>query len=211
MKKLLLTLTLLTISNLSAQFNVNLERVNALATDQHNKDFYFENIAKQFASNPSSLDYYQISVLYYQPINKIGSLKYNSITTNAYDTFKKLDFNKFIHDYEGYMQEMPANLTLLFLLSFAADEGTKMNNDSDLYSKQLKQVIECLIHNKSLRNKEYLVELNSEIDELILMQVLGIDENAFEKTSTSDGINTIHTYKKGKDEIAFKVLNKSIP
>lgn len=203
-------LTLFTITNTSAQFNVNLDRVNLLATDRNNKDFYFENIAQKFASNPNSLDYYQVSVLYYQPINEIGSLEYNYITTNAYKTFKKLDFKKFIKDYEVYIKDMPANLTLLFLLSFAIDDGKKNDDRSSLYSKQLKQVIECLIHNKSLRNKEYLVELNSEIDELILMQVLGIDENTYKKTATIDGTSTIHTYTNGKDEIAFKVLNKTI-
>lgn len=125
MKKLLLMLTLFTITNTSAQFNVNLDRVNLLATDRNNKDFYFENIAQKFASNPNSLDYYQVSVLYYQPINEIGSLEYNYITTNAYKTFKKLDFKKFIKDYEVYIKDMPANLTLLFLLSFAIDNGKK--------------------------------------------------------------------------------------
>ena len=205
MKKLLLTLTLFTLSNLSAQFNVNLERINLLATDQNNKDFFFKYISQQFDTNPNILDYYQLAVLYYQPINKLGSMKYNKITDSAFNTFKQLDFKIFIETYESYLKEMPANLTLLFLLSLVSND-----EKSELYTKQLKQIINTLSYNKSFRNKEYLIELNSETDGLVLMKILGIDYLSFNKIESFDGVNRIYTYTKENDEISFKILNKTI-
>ena len=132
-------------------------------------------------------------------------MKYNKITDSAFNTFKQLDFKIFIETYESYLKEMPANLTLLFLLSLVSND-----EKSELYTKQLKQIINTLSYNKSFRNKEYLIELNSEADGLVLMKILGIDYLSFNKIESFDGVNRIYTYTKENDEISFKILNKTI-
>ncbi|MBF0595908.1 DUF4919 domain-containing protein [Faecalibacter rhinopitheci] len=194
----------------NAQFNIDLERIDSLTKDSTNTEFYFENLKEKFEKKPQDLSQHQLQVLYYQPINTLGSFKYDISTTGIYAKFKELNFKKFIQEAEAKLEEMPANLTILFLLSLAYGEtkdGTKKANN---YSKKFKLVFEAIKENKSLTDLDNLVELNCVVDEYIILQILGLDSNSLNRTSKMSKDYIIDTFEKNGEKIHFKILRNNI-
>lgn len=210
MRILLFSVSLFFSLNANAQFNIDLERIETLAKDSTNTEFYFENLKEKFEKKPQDLSQHQLQVLYYQPINTLGSFKYDISTTGIYAKFKELNFKKFIQEAEAKLEEMPANLTILFLLSLAYGEtkdGTKKANN---YSKKFKLVFEAIKENKSLTDLDHLVELNCVVDEYIILQILGLDSNSLNRTSKMSKDYIIDTFEKNGEKIHFKILKNNV-
>lgn len=211
MNKLLLTAFLLLFTNeMKAQMPVDLARIETLAKDSTNTEFYFENLKEKFEKNPQDLSKHQLQVLYYQPINTLGSFKYDISTTGIYAKFKELKFKKFIQEAEAKLEEMPANLTILFLLSLAYGETKDGTNQANNYSKKFKLVFEAIKENKSLTDLDHLIELNCVVDEYIILQILGLDSNSLNRTSKISKDYIIDTFEKNGEKIHFKILKNNI-
>jgi len=208
MKTLLLSLFIRFSTIASAQLNVNLERIEILSKDSTNVDFYYPVLKEKFIVEPETLSTHQILTLYYQSLNELGSFEYGTKTTAAYANFKEVKFKKFIQDAESKLQQMPTNLSLLFLLSLAYGETKDGMNKSNNYAKKFKLVLNALTENKSLKNKDHLIELNCVTDEYILMQSMGIDLGKMNRTSKIENIHYIDTYEFDGDEIHIRILNK---
>lgn len=193
-----------------AQTTVDLARIDSLTKDATNADFYFESIKEKFKTNPQELTTHQIQALYYQPINTLGSFKYDISTTGIYAKFKELKFKKFIQEAEAKLEEMPANLTILFLLSLAYGETKEGTNKANNYSKKFKLVFEAIKENKSLTDLDHLVELNCVVDEYIILQILGLDSNSLNRTSKMSKNYIIDTYEKNGEKIHFKILKNNV-
>lgn len=192
---------------INAQYNVNLERINTLAKDSTYTDFYFEKLKNTFKTNPQDLSLYQLQILYYQPLNEKGSLRYNLETYEAYLNFKKLKFNSFITKAEESLEEMPTNLTLLFLLSLAYGDSKTEFAKSAMYSKKFKLVLDHLMINRSLLNEEYPLELNCETDIQIVLNILGLDTSQMKHTyKLIEGGHTLNTYEINGEKVHFKTL-----
>ncbi|WP_322969879.1 hypothetical protein [Faecalibacter sp. LW9] len=101
--------------------------------------------------------------MYYQPINEIGSLAYEIHSAEVYSDFKTLNFRKFIPKAEGKLEQMPANLTLLFLLSLAYGESKDGISKANGYNKKFKLVLESIMANRSLTDIDHLIELNCKL------------------------------------------------
>lgn len=175
MMKTLQVILLLISTYASAQFNVDLKRIETLTQDSTNTEFYYETLKEKFKNNPQDLSYYQLQVLYYQPLNTLGSLKYDISTTALYAKFKELKFKKIIQQAEAKIEEMPTNLTLLFLLSLAYGETKEGTNKANNYSKKFNIIFKAIKEYRSLTDLDHLVELNCVVDEYIILQNLGLD------------------------------------
>lgn len=209
MNKLLLSAFLLLATNsVMAQMPIDLTRIETLAKDSTNTEFYFETLKEKFKTKPQDLSQHQLQVLYYQPINDLGSLAYEIRSAEAYADFKSLKFKKFITEAEEKLEQMPANLTLLFLLSLAHGETKDGISKANGYTKKFKIILESLMTNKSLTNEEHLVELNCVTDQNILLNVLGIDASMMKYSSKIVEGNWLNTYEKNGEKIHFKVINK---
>ncbi len=208
MKTLLLTIFFTFSSISSAQMNVNLDRIETLAKDSTNSDFYYPILIEKFKSEPEKLSPHQIQALYYQSLNNIGSFNYSIKTAAVYANFKEVKFKKFISDTEAKLDQMPTNITLLFLLSLAYGETKDGYSKANNYAKKNKIVTEALTLNKSLTNKDYLIELNCVTDEYILMQTMGIDSSKMKRTSKIENGHYIDTFELNKEKIYFRILNK---
>lgn len=192
----------------NAQMNVNLERIETLAKDSTNSDFYYPILKEKFKSEPEKLSSHQIQTLYYQSLNELGSFNYSIKTSAAYADFKEVKFKKFIIDAEAKLEQMPTNISLLFLLSLAYGEIKDGTSKANNYAKKFKIVSEAITQNKSLTNKDYLIELNCITDEYILMQTMGIDPSKMKRTSVIENGHYIDTFELNQEKIYFKILNK---
>ena len=212
MKRILLTIFLMIYGTeySKAQLSIDLNRIETLAIDSTNTEFYFENLKEKFEKKPQELSQHQLQVLYYQPINTLGSFKYDISTTGIYAKFKELKFKKFIQEAEAKLEEMPANLTILFLLSLAYGETKEGTSKANGYSKKFKVVLESLMNNKSLTDEDHLIELNCVVDEYIILQILGLDSNSLNRTSKMSKDYIIDTYEKNGEKIHFKILRNNI-
>lgn len=207
-KLLLATLLLFANYNAKAQMPVNLARIDTLANNVNNSEFHFENLKEKFIKKPQDLSQHQLQVLYYQPINEIGSLAYEIHSAEVYSDFKTLNFKKFIPKAEGKLEQMPANLTLLFLLSLAYGETKDGISKANGYNKKFKLVLESIMANKSLTDIDHLIELNCITDQSIILNVLGIDSSKMKYSSQIVEGHWLNTYEKNGEKIQFRILLK---
>ena len=211
MKKLLLSAFLLLATNfVNAQIPVDLARIETLAKDSTNSEFHFDTLKEKFKTKPQELSILQLQLLYYHPLNTIGSLNYDMSSAGAYADFKSLKFKKFIAEAEEKLEKMPANLTLLFLLSLAYGETKEGKSKANGYNKKFKLVLESLMVNKSLTDEDHLIELNCITDQLIILNVLGIDTSKLKYSTKANKGSWLNTYEKDDEKIQFKVLVKQI-
>lgn len=207
MNTLLFSAFLLLATNyVNAQMPVDLARIDTLAKDSTNPEFHFESLKEKFKTKPQELSIHQIQLLYYQPLNTIGSLQYDVTSAQAYADFKSLKFKKFIADAEEKLEQMPANLTLLFLLSLAYGETKEGMSKANGYNKKFKLVLEGIMANKSLTDEDNLIELNCITDQSILLNVFGIDPSKMKYSSKVNKGSWLNTYEKNGEKIQFRIL-----
>lgn len=207
-KLLLASLLLFATYNAKAQIPVNLARIDTLANDVNNSEFHFETLKEKFKTNPQELSHHQLQVLYYQPLNNMGSFQYDISSAQAYTNFKSLKFKKLITYAEEKLEKMPANLTLLFLLSLAYGETKDGISKANGYNKKFKLVLESIMANRSLTDIDHLIELNCITDQSIILNVLGIDSSKMKYSSQIVEGHWLNTYEKNGEKIQFRILLK---
>ncbi|PQA90030.1 protein of unknown function [Chryseobacterium piscicola] len=205
MKKIHLTLILVTFSLFAFSQNINFDSIK-INVQSENSNLYYEKLMYKFKFDPTSMSDEEVKNLYYG--KKFSKYKTAFFDTDYFDftkNFSQGNLKKAIISGEKYLEKDPTNSEVLTYLEIAYRKKDKESKNHILYSLQSKTLLNCIMKNGDGKTKETAFKVNSVGEEYLIAGKLGKNIRTFKRTSIMQNDGTIDGFSKGNEAIYFKV------
>ena len=207
MKKIQLTLILVTFSFFAFSQNINFDSIK-INVQNENSNLYYEKLIYKFKFDPTSMSDEEVKNLYYG--KKFSKYKTAFFDTDYFDftkNFAQGNLKKAIISGEKYLEKDPTNSEVLTYLEIAYRKKDKESKNHVLYSLQSKTLLNCIMKNGDGKTKETAFKVNSVGEEYLIASILGKNIRTFKRTSIMQNDGTIDGFSKGNEAIYFKVYD----
>ena len=205
MKKIHLTLILVTFSLFAFSQNINFDSIK-INVQNENSNLYYEKLMYKFKFDPTSMSDEEVKNLYYG--KKFSKYKTSFFDTDYFDftkNFAQGNLKKAIISGEKYLEKDPTNSEVLTYLEIAYRKKDKDSKNHVLYSLQSKTLLNCIMKSGDGKTKETAFKVNSVGEEYLIAGILGKNIRTFKRTSIMQNDGTIDGFSKGNEAIYFKV------
>lgn len=191
---------------LSAQTSPNLKELQKEVKNEKSI-YYYERLIFKFRGMPQSLDSIEAKHLYY------GKMSSNYKTSPFDDDFKGLskafqdrDFDKAIPFGESLTFKDPTNIEILLLLLQCYEHKKDQKNFVHTLQK-FRAMTAAVIASGNGKSEKSPYIVNSVGEEYVLLNVLKIPFQSYQRSSKTSKEGTIDVWVKDKDKVFIKVLS----